>query len=70
MSRKFTTFTELGWVKYVVIHRDLLDIAFPVGRAQLADVEGILATEGAILVVRAGPLEIWRLMTFCPASVS
>jgi hypothetical protein len=26
--------------------------------------------EGAILVVRAGPLEIWRLMTFCPASVS
>jgi len=63
VSRRFTTFTELPWVKYVVLHRDLLDVAFPVSRDQMAQVETILATEGT-LVVRDGPLEIYRLATF------
>jgi hypothetical protein len=63
VSRQFTTFAELPWVKYVVIHRDLLDIAFPVARAQLEQVERILETEGT-LVVRDGPLEIHRLATY------
>jgi hypothetical protein len=67
VSRQFTTFADLPWVKYVVIHRDLLDVAFPVARTQVAQVDAILAREG-VLVVRHGPLEIHRLTTFLPAS--
>jgi hypothetical protein len=62
-ARRFTTFTELPYVKYVLIHRDLLPISFPVSRAQVEQVEGILAREGE-LVARDGPLEIYRLSTF------
>ncbi len=68
VARQFTTFTELPYVKYVLIHRDLLPIAFPVARTQVEQVEAILAREGA-LVVRDGPLEIYRLSTFRPDAV-
>ena len=65
VARRITTFTELPYVKYVAIHRDLLPIAFPVAREQVATVDGLLATEGE-LVVRDGPLELYRLKTFRP----
>jgi hypothetical protein len=68
VARQFTTFTELPYVKYVLIHRDLLPIAFPVARTQVEQVEAILAREGA-LVTRDGPLEIYRLSTFRPDAV-
>ncbi len=68
MARKFTTFTALPYVKYVVIHRDLLPIAFQGARDQVADVESILGREGALLV-RDGPIEIYRLATFRPDAV-
>jgi hypothetical protein len=66
VSRQFTTFTDMPWVKYVVIHRDLLGIVFPVARTQLEQVEAVLAAEGAVRVVADGPMEIWRLATFRP----
>jgi hypothetical protein len=68
VSRTFTTFADLPWVKYVVIHRDLLDVALPIARTQVNQVDGLLATEGS-LVVRDGPLEIHRLATFRPETV-
>jgi hypothetical protein len=68
VARQFTTFTELPYVKYVLIHRDLLPIAFPVARTQVEQVEAILAREGT-LVTRDGPLEIYRLSTFRPDAV-
>jgi len=68
LSRQFTTFTELPWLKYVVIHRDLMPIAFSIATTQIEQVERILATEGT-LVVRDGPLEIYRLTTFRPDTV-
>ena len=68
VSKRFTTFTEFPWVKYIVIHRDLLSIAFPVARDQVAAVDGILASEGS-LVAQDGPLEIYRVHTFRPESV-
>jgi hypothetical protein len=64
VSRRFTTFRDMPWLKYVVIHRDLLDVVFPVSRTQLEQVEGILAAEGAVRVAADGPLEIWQLATF------
>jgi hypothetical protein len=69
VSRTFTTFGELPWVKYVILHRDLLADAFPVARMQVELVETILAKEGA-LVVRDGPLEIYRLSTFRAETVA
>src|SRR6185436_7954609 len=41
VSRTFTTFADQPWLKYVVIHRDVLDVAFPVARTQLEQVERI-----------------------------
>jgi hypothetical protein len=51
-----------------VIHRDFLDVAYPVAQTQVSDVDAILATEGT-LVARDGPLEIYRLKTFRPETV-
>lgn len=61
--RKFTTFTELPWVKYVVIHRDLLPNSFPVARDQVTQVEQILATEGRP-VHHDDDIDIYELSTF------
>jgi hypothetical protein len=69
VSKTFTTFGELPWIKYVILHRDLLADAFPVARTQVEQVETILAKEGT-LVVRDGPLEIYRLATFRPETVA
>jgi hypothetical protein len=69
VARQFTTFTKFPYVKYVVIHRDLVPIAFPVARRQVEQVDAILAREGGELLVRDGPLEIYRLATFRADSV-
>ncbi len=65
--RHFTTFADMPWLKYVVIHRNLVDITFPVSRAQMAEVEALLATQ-ASLVLRDGPIEVYRLATFRSAT--
>jgi hypothetical protein len=61
--RHFPSFADAPWIKYVVIHRDLADIAFPVSRTQIEEVEALLATQGN-LVLRDGPIEVYRLTTF------
>jgi hypothetical protein len=64
-TRRFPTFADQPWIKYVVIHRDLFGDAFPASLEQVRAVERVLATEGQ-LVVHDGPLEIYRLHTFRP----
>jgi hypothetical protein len=68
VSRPITDFAALPWVKYVVIHRDLMDAALPVARAQVAQVEALLPAH-ATLVRADGPIEIYRLATFRPETV-
>jgi hypothetical protein len=68
VTRPIVAVAEKPWVKYVVIHRDLLEIVFPVSKAQVAQIEPFLA-EHATLVRRDGPLELYRLDTFRPESV-
>ena len=68
IARKIDTFADLPYVKWVAIHRDLLPNVFPVAQAQVAQVDRLLATQGE-LVVRDGPLELYRLTTFRPESV-
>jgi hypothetical protein len=65
--RHFASFADTPWIKYVVIHRDLTDVAFPVSRTQIQEVEALLATQGN-LVLRDGPIEVYRLTTFRPAA--
>jgi hypothetical protein len=66
--REFPTFADLPYVKYVVIHRDLLGEVFPVSVAQVQQVERVLAAEGS-LAAREGPIDVYRLSTFRPAAV-
>ena len=68
IGRRFASLAEVPWVKYVVIHRDLLDVAVVAAREQVAAIDGLLATEGTLLV-RDGPLEVYRVATFRPESV-
>ncbi len=68
VARRFDDFANLPWVKYVVIHRDLMDAAFPAARTQVAEVEALLGTQ-ATRVHTDGPIEIYRLSTFRPESV-
>jgi len=69
VSRRFTTFHEHPWIKYVIVHRDLLAVTRPLGRAQVETVDKLLATEGT-LVRRDGPVEVYRLTTFRPETVA
>jgi hypothetical protein len=66
--RKITTFTDLPWVKYVVIHRDLMDVAFPIARDQVAQVEAILTREGSP-IHHDDAMDIYELTTFRPETV-
>jgi len=68
IARHFDGFADLPWVKYVVIHRDLMDTALPAARTQVAEVDALLGTL-ATLVRADGPIEIYRLSTFRPESV-
>lgn len=68
IGRRFGSFAEVPWVKWVVLHRDRLADAFPATREQVAHVEGLLAAEGA-LVHRDGPVEVYRVRTFRPETV-
>jgi hypothetical protein len=63
VGRRFASLAEVPWVKYVVIHRELLDVAVPAAREQVAAIDALLAREGT-LVRRDGPLEVYRVTTF------
>ncbi len=69
VTRTFTTFADEPWVKYVVIHRDLLASAFPVARAQVDQVEQILAREGT-RVHHDDALDVYTVATFRPETVA
>jgi hypothetical protein len=58
----------LPFVKYVVLHRDLLTLAYPSGREQAREIERRLATAGE-LVARDGAIDVYRLRTFHAAAV-
>ena len=68
VTQPIVAVAQKPWVKYVVIHRDLLEVVFPVSKAQVAQIEPFLAANGT-LVRRDGPLELYRLATFRPDSV-
>jgi len=59
---------DLPYLKYVVVHRDLLATAYPPGTEQLDRFTPLLARDGE-LVRREGPIEIYRLRSFRPESV-
>lgn len=67
-ERKITNFARLPWVKYVVIHYDLLKSAYPAGRRQVRHVERLLKTQGT-LVSKSEKTAVYRLLTFQPESV-
>ncbi|MGH7894356.1 MAG: hypothetical protein ACREQL_06785 [Candidatus Binatia bacterium] len=67
-QREITDFSSLPYVEWVVVHRDLLPLAYPSSTAQLAAIERLLATEGE-LVARDGATELYHLRTFRPDSV-
>jgi len=66
--RNITDLAALPYVKYVVLHHELLGSAFPASRAQLERVEA-LARESGELVADDGGTAVYRLRTFRPASV-
>ena len=66
--RQFTNLADVPWVKWVVIHRDLMDAAMSAGLPQVAQIEALLPAH-ATLVRSDGPIEIYRLSTFRPESV-
>jgi hypothetical protein len=67
-QRAFPDFAALPWVKYVLVHHDLLETAYPASRRQVAEVESVLRRQ-ATLVERAGAIDVWRLATFRPEAV-
>ena len=60
--------SALPYVKYVVVHRDLLATAYPPGAEQLERFAPLLDRDGE-LIRRAGPIEIYRLRSFRPETV-
>jgi hypothetical protein len=67
VQRSFEDMLLLPYVKYVVLHHDLLASAHPASRQQAEQVEARLRSE-ATLVVEDGPVAIYRLPTFRPES--
>jgi hypothetical protein len=68
VQRTITDLASLPYVKYVVLHRDLLAAAYPAARRQVEAVEEALRSEGQ-LVTTDGAVEVYRLRTYRPGSV-
>jgi hypothetical protein len=68
VQRPVADFADLPYVKYVVVHRDLLDHAFPVSIQHLEQVESLLTHQGT-LILREGAIEVYELHTFDPKAV-
>jgi len=67
-QREFTDFAELPYVKYVLVHHDLLASGYPSSRRQVEQVEALLQRQGT-LVETVGSIAIYRLATFRPETV-
>jgi hypothetical protein len=68
VEREIRDFADLPYVKYVVIHRDVLRATLPESKAQVEAIEALLARQGERLPT-AGEIEVWRLDTFRPSAV-
>jgi hypothetical protein len=68
VERDILDFAELPYVKYVVIHRDVLRATLPESKRQVEAIETLLARDGERLPT-AGEIEVWRLRTFRPSAV-
>src|SRR5262249_10946301 len=65
VQRPITDFATMPYVKYVVVHRNLVPYSSPDARHQVQDVDRLLAADGD-LTAREGPLDLYRLRTFRP----
>jgi hypothetical protein len=68
VSRSIEDFATLPYVKYVVVHRDLLAEAREDGRRQAEQIRAVAARQGRI-VANDDAIDIYRLDTFRPGSV-
>jgi hypothetical protein len=68
VQRPITDFAAMPYVKYVVVHRNLVPYSSPDARHQVQDVDRLLAADGD-LTAREGPLDLYRLRTFRPETV-
>ena len=68
VERRIDDFAALPYVKYVVIHRDLLRHSLPDSRAQVEAIERLLRRDGEHLLT-GNQIEVYRLRTFRPETV-
>ena len=66
--RRIDDFAAMPYVKWVVIHRDLLEHSLPESREQVTGIEGLLAEHGE-QVAASDQIEVYRLRTFRPETV-
>lgn len=68
LERSITDFAALPWVKYVVVHRDLLESALPAARRQAKHIAALARVQGR-LVAYDGATAVYRLRTYRRAAV-
>ena len=68
VQRAISDFAALPYVKWVVLHRDLVPESSLGAQRQVEEVDRLLASEGE-LVARDGAIDVYRLRTFRPETV-
>jgi hypothetical protein len=68
IGRSIDDLWGLPYVKYAVVHRDLLALAHPAAQTQAQRLEPLIRAHGD-LVAQDGAMEVYRLRTFQPESV-
>ena len=68
VQRAISDFAALPYVKWVVLHRDLVPESSLGAQRQVEEVDRVLASEGE-LVARDGAIDVYRLRTFRPETV-
>jgi len=68
VQRAISDFAALPYVKWVVLHRDLVPESSLGAQRQVEEVDRLLVSEGE-LVARDGAIDIYRLRTFRPETV-
>ena len=68
VQRAIGDFAALPYVKWVVLHRDLVPESSLGAQRQVEEVDRLLASEGE-LVARDGAIDVYRLRTFRPETV-
>ena len=68
VQRAISDFAALPYVKWVVLHRDLVPESSLGAQRQVEEVDRLLVSEGE-LVARDGAIDVYRLRTFRPETV-